>query len=310
MKQAIRPSNLNSFVGKEDIKNLLSISIKACKIKKQTMSHSLFYGPPGTGKTSLAFIIANELNSRIKIVQGPNLQKPIDIINLVMSIREGDIIFIDEIHQIAPSCMEMLYPIMEDFAFDINVGKDFNSKITRIKIPKFTLIGATTMLGKIPNPFQDRFTLLIALDLYTNEEIVNILLQIIKGDPNIEIPIEHLKAIALHAKGTPRIAINILKYYIDYITVYKSVSDIKKFFRNIGLYQFGLNQNDIAYLKMLSEHTNQNIGLKLISQVLGYDMATIENKIEPFLLKKSFIKRTKTGRLITENGINYLLELN
>jgi Holliday junction DNA helicase RuvB len=152
MLTSLRPTKLKDFKGKNDIKHNLNIYIKSCLSQNKPLDHCLLYGLPGTGKTSLAYIIANELNRKIKVINGNSIVRNIDIINLIMSLNEFDILFIDEIHAINPQCVELLYSIMEDFVIDINIGKDFNSKVTRINVPKFTLIGATTLLGKITQP--------------------------------------------------------------------------------------------------------------------------------------------------------------
>ena len=209
-KTLIRPYNFNEFIGKKNIIDNINTFIKASQLSNKILDHILLYGLPGTGKTTIANIIANELKTKIKVIQGTHLKKNIDLINLISLVNEGDVIFIDEIHAMSLECIETLYSVMEDFSIDIMLGKDNESKSTRIELPKFTLIGATTSIGKLPKPLEERFEISFFFDNYEEEEIIKILkrncilLELSLSDIQIE-------KIAHHSKGIPRIANKILK---------------------------------------------------------------------------------------------------
>lgn len=297
----IRPANFNEFQGKETLKNNLKIYIENAKNNKVQLDHCLFYGPPGVGKTSIAKIIANELKTNIKIIQGPEIKEKTNLINILHSIKENDVLFIDEIHSIDSSCYELLYSVMEDFVFNINVGKEFNTKIISLPIPKFTLIGATTKLGNLPDPFEERFGIVERIEQYKEDEIFLVLKYTVKKC-GIKINDNILKIISQHSKGIPRNSKRILSRFYDH---YNLENDQPlEILKKIGIYTLGLNDMDLNYLKVLLK--NKKIGLKTISQILNVDEKTIQNKIEPFLIKMNLISKSTNGRSITNKGINYL----
>jgi Holliday junction DNA helicase RuvB len=303
MVTSLRPINLDEFKGKRDLKDNLRIYLKSCSVQNKAFDHCLLYGLPGTGKTSLAHIIANELNRRIRIVQGNSIQKNIDIINLAMTLNEFDILFIDEIHAINPQCIELLYSIMEDFVIDIALGKDFNAKITRIKIPHFTLIGATTLLGKIPQPLEERFGIVFNISTYDIEDII----QIIKasmGKLELKLTDEEIKILAENAKGIPRNANRLIKRVQDF-RIYDSKMSIKMILKKLQIVSEGLDTNDLNYLHSIKD-ANRPLGLKTISQMLNIDSYTIETKIEPFLLQKQYVYRTINGRELSPKGMKFI----
>lgn len=214
----IRPKTLKEFQGKKSIKKNLEIYINGALKRNDVLDHCLLYGPPGVGKTSLANIIANELKQKIRIIQGPEIQDKNDIINILYSLGDKNILFIDEIHSINPKCFEILYSAMEDFKINVEIGKDFNKKITSINVPKFTLVGATTKIGNLPNPFEERFGILINVLEYENHEIEKILKYTLKMyEKNLSINEDIIKFIASRSKGVPRVAKRLLSRYLDHI---------------------------------------------------------------------------------------------
>lgn len=297
----IRPANFNEFQGKASLKKNLKIYIDNAKQNKLPLDHCLFYSPPGVGKTSIAKIIANELKTNIKIIQGPEIKEKTDLINILHSIKENDVLFIDEIHSIDSSCYELLYSVMEDFVFNINIGKEFNAKIISLSIPKFTLIGATTKLGNLPDPFEERFGIVERIEEYKDKEIFLVLKYTAKKC-EIDIDDEILKIISQHSKGIPRNSKRILSRFYDHYNIEKNKP--LEILKKIGIYTLGLNNIDLNYLRVLFK--NKRMGLKTISQILNIDEKTIQNKIEPFLIKMNLISKTTNGRSITNEGINYL----
>ena len=304
--ELVRPHNLSEFKGKKEIKDNVSVYIKSSLKNNTTLDHCLFYGLAGTGKTTLALIIANELNQKIKIVQGGNIQKPTDIINIVLSLHEKDVLFIDEIHAINPQVVELLYSITEDFAIDINLGKDFNSKLTRVKIPHFTLVGATTNLGKIPRAFEERFGIIIYFGPYRKEEILEIINFYCKKY-KIEISDKDKDLIAANSKGIPRIANKIIRRVKDFKSIDDKVS-IKTILKRLGIIKNGINELDLKYLESLNEF-NSPVGIKTISHAIMIDENTIEQKIEPYLIQLKYINKTSKGRCLTDNGKNFLAKI-
>ncbi len=291
------PKSLDEFIGKDKIKNSLKVYIESSKRKGDFLDHCLLYGHPGTGKTTLSKIIANELGVKVKQVQGPDIQNKSDIISAISSLNDNDILFIDEIHAMNPLCFELLYSIMDNHEINIKIGKEGNTKITTVKTPKITIIGATTLLGNITSPLEDRFGIIFYLTLYEQEEIFQII-NWLSNKFELNVKEEDLKAIAANSKGIPRIAKRILSRYLDFIEVEQC--DIQSFFEQIGIYENGLCDIDLEYLNALDSETT--IGLKTISQMINVDEKTIINKIEPYLLKNKFIYKTNLGRKITESG--------
>lgn len=304
--QSLRPKNLTEFVGKPTLKQNLRTYLKASTINNEPLDHCLFYGLPGTGKTSLAFIIAHEQKANIKILQGSTIQKNLDIYNFALTIKDNDVVFIDEIHGINKACFELLYSLMEDFSMDITIGKDFNARTTRIKVPKFTLIGATTSLSKIPKPLEERFGIHFYFDDYSLEEIKTIIVNVLKKT-KVELAEEEILAIANNSKGIPRNALTILSRVIDFKVVNKDAS-IKQIFKQIGIYENGLNNNDIKYL-MCFKHGADTIGIKTLSQMTDFEIQFIEEKIEPYLFKNKYVVKTTHGRKILSEGLSIIRKI-
>jgi Holliday junction DNA helicase RuvB len=241
------------------------------------------------------------MNCNIRILQGGSLNRNIDIINLLLSINENDVIFIDEIHAINPVIIDMLFTAIEDFVLDIPLGKDFNTKFSRIKLPKFTIIGATTKFGRIPLPLEERFGIIINLKMYDIKSLCEIIEQAAKK-LNIKLTQDEIEAIADNSKNIPRNAIKILKRVNDF-KIYDETIAIEKIFEHMKIGTNGLTQDDYEYLQTLKQH-DEPLGLKTISDIINVDMDTIQNKIEPYLISNAYIIKTFRGRQITQKGMN------
>ncbi|WP_036448679.1 Holliday junction branch migration DNA helicase RuvB [Mycoplasmoides pirum] len=306
MTNNYRPKNFKEFVGKDSLKTQLKTFIEAAKIKKQSLPHILFYGPPGVGKTTLANIIANSLNSKLKIIQATNIEKISELLNIFSLINKNDIIFIDEIHALDQKLIEFLFPIMEDFSVDVVIGKEFNSKITRMKIPEFTLIGATTYYGKIINPFEERFGIVINIDYYSLNEIKE-LIKNINNNLKLNLTDKEIEIISNNCKFTPRLAIRLIKQIYDYRIIHPKIS-IFKILKELNINDLGITNQDIQYLQTLKN--NGTLGLKSLSLINNLDSQTIETKIEPPLIKLNLIEKTIKGRKISNIGLKYLEKIN
>ncbi|QZX49034.1 Holliday junction branch migration DNA helicase RuvB [Mycoplasma sp. E35C] len=299
-----RPKNFDEFIGKVELKQKLLTFINASINQNKALDHVLFYGPPGVGKTSLAQIIANELKSKIKILQASQIQKPADLLNAFSLLSKNDVLFIDEIHSLNPTIMELLFPIMEDYVVDILIGKEFNSKFTRMKLPPFTLIGATTMYGRIIDPLEERFGILLKLDYYQDEEIYEIIKAANLKD-KIKLNDHECQTIAINSKGTPRNALRIYKRVMDF-KLFNPNEKIDVILNKLNIHKYGLSNLDLEYLKAFDNNPKLYLGLKSISLISGIDPFTIESKIEPYLIKLNLIKKTLKGRQITNKAVTYL----
>lgn len=306
IRETIRPKTFDKYIGQEKIKRIVSVYIRAAKERGDALDHMLFYGPPGLGKTTIANIIANEMNKNIRIVTGPNLEKPCDIVSVLSSVEDGDIVFIDEIHRINRTVEEVLYPAMEDFFIDIKVGEGSSQKCIRVPLPHFTLIGATTRVGMLSAPLRDRFGLVNRMEYYTQDELCQIIQNTadilkVKIDENAKIEI------AKRSRGTPRLANRLLKQirnfaqveYNNYIT--KDVVD--NVLQFIGIDECGLDVNDVLYLETIHKIGNgKGVGLTTLSSAMNEDTATIEDVYEPYLLSMGLINKTPKGRVLTDRA--------
>lgn len=306
----IRPLTFEDYTGQEAIKNTLKISIEASKKRETKLDHLLFYGPPGLGKTTLAQIIANELNTSIKITSAPSIERPRDIIGILMQLKEGDVLFIDEIHRLNKIAEEILYPAMEDFVIDLTTGKSQSVKTMRIPIPKFTLIGATTKAGALSGPLRDRFGIIHRLEFYTEEELS----QIIKRTAKIldfNLTDDGALAIAQRSRCTPRIANRLVKRCADWAIV-KSDGIITKeitieALTSLDIDNLGLDITDRAMLNlMIKSFDGGPVGIETLAVALGEDIKTIEDVYEPYLIQKGFIARTPRGRKVTKLAYEHL----
>ena len=303
----IRPKFLKEYIGQENIKKQLSLFLEASKKKKQVLDHILISGPPGLGKTTLAQIIANELGKNIVYTSGPILEKKGDIAGILSSLEEGDILFIDEIHRLNPTVEETLYPALEDFKLDIIIGKGTSSRSVRIEIPPFTLIGATTKTGLLTSPLLSRFGIVLKIDYYEPELLTKVILRTAKI-LSINITVEGANQIALRSRGTPRIANRLLKRVHDYAVV-NNINLIDedvsiKALEFLDIDENGLDHLDRKYLSVLIDVFNgKPVGLNTLSSALSESKNTIEEVIEPYLLREGFIQKTPKGRIPTEKAL-------
>ena len=306
----LRPLKLKDYIGQDNIKKQIELFIKAVKERGDVLDHCLLTGPPGLGKTTLANIIANELNTEITITTGAVLNKKGDIAGILTSLKEGDVLFIDEIHRINKSVEEILYSAMEDFAIDIVVGKNRSAKSIRLSLPKFTIIGATTRSGLLSSPLLSRFGIILNFDFYDVNSLSKIIL---KNASKLKINLTEDGAveIAKRSRGTPRIANRLLKRVYDYYVVHKvdqiNKDFVKKALEFIGVDEYGLNLKDRQYLEtIVYKFGNKPVGIKTLSSAVHEEPDVIESIIEPYLIRIGFLNRTPKGRVVTERGIRYL----
>ncbi len=310
MDFSLRPKKLSDFVGQNKIKNNLNIFIDAAKQRSEPLEHVLLYGPPGLGKTTLAHIIANEMNANIKITTGPAIEKSGDLAAILTNMQPGDILFIDEIHRLNRVIEEILYPAMEDYALDIIIGKGPSARTLRIDLPKFTIIGATTKLSKLSSPLRDRFGNTYRLDFYEDEEIRKII-QRSAGLLEVELNEECAGHIATRARKTPRIANRLLKRVRDFAQVKNNgqISNETVFdsLNMLDIDHLGLDENDRRILKTIIEKFDGGpVGLNTIAAATAEEMETIEEVLEPYLLQIGFINRTPRGRIVTGKAYEHL----
>ncbi len=306
----LRPQKLADYIGQGNIVRTLKLFLDAVKSRGAPSEHILFYGPPGIGKTTLAYIIANELTGDIKITSGAAITKGGDLAAILTNLKDNDVLFIDEIHRMPKPVEEMLYPVMEEYALDIIIGKGPSARTVRLTVPRITIIGATTKLALLSAPLRDRFGLLLRLDYYTVEEMIEIIL---RSGSILEVPVTRGAAlqIAKRARKTPRIANRILKRARDVLEVQKfnkiDEALVDSLFTMLEIDSEGLNDIDVQYLKLIGEKfQNSPVGLETIASSLSEDKQTIEEFIEPYLLQLGFIKKTSRGRVITRKASQHL----
>ena len=301
-----RPKTFDEFLGQEQVKKLLKVAVESAKRRGEPLDHVLFYGPPGTGKTTLSHIIANEMGAEIKVVAAPTIERKGDLLGLLMSLNEGDILFIDEIHRLNRAVEETLYSAMEDFKVDVVSGSSRSTAVT-LEIPPFTLIGATTRLNLLTPPLRSRFGLICRLELYTVEEMVKVA-EAVSRKLELKVDREGLELLAKCGRGTPRILIQVMKRVRDYAVVHNwEVVDREKAERvlnELGIDSFGLDRLDRKILETIAEKFKGGpVGLNTLATVLKEDVDTIENVHEPYLIEMGFLVRTPRGRKITERGL-------
>ena len=306
----LRPQLLEDYIGQTKAKEMLKIYIEAAKARGEALDHLLFYGPPGLGKTTLAGIIANEMNVNMKITSGPAIEKPGEMAAILNNLQEGDVLFVDEIHRLNRQVEEVLYPAMEDYANDIMIGKGASARSIRLDLPKFTLVGATTRAGMLTAPLRDRFGVVTRMEYYTVEELKMIILRSAKV---LEVGIDENGAYAMarRSRGTPRLANRLLKRvrdfaqvkYNGYIT--EEVADYALDLLDVD--KEGLDQTDRGILlAMIGKFGGGPVGLETLAASIGEDPGTIEDVYEPYLLKNGFIQRTPRGRVVTDAAYAHL----
>lgn len=306
----LRPQLLEDYIGQAKAKETLKIYIEAAKARGEALDHVLFYGPPGLGKTTLAGIIANEMNVNMKITSGPAIEKPGEMAAILNNLQEGDVLFVDEIHRLNRQVEEVLYPAMEDYAIDIMIGKGASARSIRLDLPKFTLVGATTRAGMLTAPLRDRFGVVTRMEYYTIEELKTIILRSAKV---LEVGIDENGAYAMarRSRGTPRLANRLLKRVRDFAQV-KYDGYITEEVANYALDLLdvdkeGLDQTDRGILlTMIEKFGGGPVGLETLAASIGEDSGTIEDVYEPYLLKNGFIQRTPRGRVVTDAAYAHL----
>lgn len=306
----LRPQLLKDYIGQEKAKETLKIYIEAAKARNEALDHVLFYGPPGLGKTTLAGIIANEMEVNMKVTSGPAIEKPGEMAAILNNLQEGDVLFVDEIHRLNRQVEEVLYPAMEDFAIDIVIGKGAGARSIRLDLPKFTLVGATTRAGMLTAPLRDRFGVVNRLEFYNVDELQTIILRSAKV-LEVEIDERGARELAKRSRGTPRLANRLLKRVRDFAQVKydgvitKEVADYALDLLDVDKY--GLDHIDRNMLiTMIQKFQGGPVGLDTLAAAIGEDAGTIEDVYEPYLLKNGFIQRTPRGRVVTQLAYGHL----
>ncbi len=308
-EKSLRPDGWNDYIGQPQIKKNLGVFIQASKKRAEALDHVLFFGPPGLGKTTLALIIATEMNANIKVTAAPMIEKSGDLAAILTNLEEGDILFIDEIHRLSPAVEEILYSAMEDFRLDIIIGSGPAAQSVKIDLPRFTLIGATTRAGMLSNPLRDRFGMSFRMNFYSNEELSEII-QRASTKLDKEIVNEASFEIAKRSRGTPRIALRLLRRVRDFSDVADEINisiDRSKFALNeLGINENGFDEMDIRLMQLLISAKGKPMGLSTIAASLSEDEGTIEDVLEPYLLANGYIERTAKGRLPTPKSFGVL----
>lgn len=307
---SLRPKTLDEYIGQQKAKENLKIYIDAARQRREPLDHVLLYGPPGLGKTTLAGIVANEMNVNIRVTSGPAIEKPGDLAALLTGLEEGDILFIDEIHRLSRAVEEILYPAMEDFALDIIIGKGPSARSIRLDLKKFTLIGATTRAGQLSAPLRDRFGVILRLEMYTPEELS----KIVRRSANllgIDCEQDGALEIARRSRGTPRIANRLLKRVRDFAEVIgngridREIADTALL--RLEIDHMGLDNIDRRMLETIIKGYNGGpVGLETLAAAIGEETVTLEDVYEPYLMQIGFLSRTPRGRCVTVLGYEHL----
>lgn len=308
--EKIRPLSFRDYIGQERIKENLKVYVDAAKRRGEALDHVLFFGPPGLGKTTLAYVIAHEMGVGIKVTSGPAIERPGDLAAILTNLQERDVLFIDEIHRLSKSVEEALYPALEEFKFDIVIGQGPGARAIRLELPRFTLIGATTRVGLLSSPLRTRFGVLMRVDYYSPEEL-QMILQRAAVLLNIRLEEEGAREIALCSRGTPRVALRLLKRVRDYAQVkgdgVVTGGIAREALSFMEIDSFGLDRMDRAILRTIVEKFGGGpVGIDTLSAALSEQRDTIEDLYEPFLIQMGYIHRTPRGRVATKRAYEYL----
>jgi holliday junction DNA helicase RuvB len=309
-EESLRPSSIKEYIGQKDLKGVLDIAIQAAKVRGESLDHLLLYGPPGLGKTTMSLILATEMGVNCKITAAPALERPRDIVGILMGLQPGDILFIDEIHRLPRMTEEILYPAMEDFRLDITLGKGSTAKIRSIPLPRFTLVGATTKVGSLTAPLRDRFGLVQKLRFYEVDDLT-LIVQRTAEILHVSVTEDGAAEVARRARGTPRIANRLLKRVRDYAQVKghpiidRSIASAAMEIYNVD--PLGLDWVDRLLLTTMAEQFNGGpVGLEALAASTGEDSHTIEEVYEPYLLQIGYLQRTPRGRVVTAAARQHL----
>lgn len=325
----LRPKFIRDYIGQRAAVSKLEVFIAAAKMRKGTLDHVLLSGPPGLGKTTLAYIVANEMGGRLHIAPGPTLESTADLLAILTNLEEGDVLFIDEIHRLSPVIEECLYPAMEDFETQVILGEGASAQTVRMPLKRFTLIGATTQAGKLTGPLRDRFGIHMNLDFYSIDEMARILTRS-SGILNLTLTTEEIRAVALRSRGTPRIGNRLLSRVRDFMDILRDdkaaagseliqgikarakgshagVEAVRMALEFLDVDEKGLQPLDRRYLQvLLKNHKGGPAGIESIAASLSEDRTTLEEMVEPYLLKEGFILRTSKGRMATDLAAAHL----
>ena len=309
-EDSLRPLRLDEYIGQDKVKENLKVYIDAAKLRGDSLDHCLLYGPPGLGKTTLSGIIAAEMGVNIRVTSGPAIEKQGDLAALLTNLNEGDVLFIDEIHRLSRSVEEILYPAMEDYALDIIIGKGPSARSIRLPLPHFTLIGATTRAGQLTTPLRDRFGVLLKLDLYSCEELAQIVHRS-AGILNLPITEDGAMEIASRSRGTPRIANRLLKRVRDFAQVRGdgtiTLESARYALNMLEIDELGLDNVDRRMLQTIIDfYDGGPVGLETLAATVGEEAITLEDVYEPYLMQIGFLSRTPRGRCVTRLGYDHL----